>query len=180
MAGRVFVSGGPAGLNPESPVMNRELSPWTGLPGQSLFGRDPLTTFQRQMDRVFEDYFRPPEARSFASVNNHLYPTLDVRETDKAYEIAAELPGIDRKDVEVKLHDNILTIRGEKRMEHRGEDGGRTYAERAYGRFERVIPLDAEVAADKVEAHFKNGVLELTLPKDPVAHDKTRRIEIRG
>ncbi len=169
--------------------MNRELSPWTGLPGQSLYGRDPYTSMQRQVDRLFDDflrprmfddYFRPAEARSFAAAATGAFPSVDVSETDKAYLIAAELPGLERKDVEVKLRDNLLTISGEKKVEQHQENGHRTWAERAYGHFERTIPLDVEVDAKNIEAEFKNGLLKLTLPKDPAAHDRTRKIEIRG
>jgi HSP20 family protein len=83
------------------------------------------------------------------------------------------------KDVEVGLRDNVLTLTGEKRQEHKEGDGGRAYVERSYGRFERAIPLDLEVDADKVEATFKNGVLTVSLPKNPQARDKTRKIEIK-
>jgi HSP20 family protein len=89
------------------------------------------------------------------------------------------LPGLERKDVELTLRDNALVLSGEKRQEHAEAEGGRTYTERAYGRFERVIPLEAEVDADRVEAVFKNGVLTVAVPKNPKAQDKSRRIEIR-
>ncbi|MHB8529625.1 MAG: Hsp20/alpha crystallin family protein [Caulobacteraceae bacterium] len=160
--------------------MNRELTPWTGASGQGLLGRDPFTSLQRQVDRLFDDFLRPGEPRSFAAATNGVFPSLDVRETEQAYQIAAELPGLDRKDVEVKLRDNTLIISGEKRTDHTVEKGARTYAERTYGHFERAIPFDSEVDAGKVEANFKNGVLEVTLPKNPAARDKTRRIEIKG
>jgi HSP20 family protein len=87
---------------------------------------------------------------------------------------------MEQKDVEVTLRDNALIISGEKRREHKEEDGGRTYAERSYGRFMRSIPLDTEVDADKVQANFKNGILAVELPKNPAARDKTRRIEVKS
>jgi HSP20 family protein len=107
-------------------------------------------------------------------------PSIDVHETDQAYTVSAELPGIDPKDVELDLRDNAITLRGEKRSERKEEDAGRRYSERSFGRFERTIPLAAEVDADKVEASFENGLLKVTLPKNAKARDKTRRIEIKG
>ena len=94
--------------------------------------------------------------------------------------VTAELPGIDQKDIELDLSDNALTLRGEKRSERKEEQAGRRYSERSYGRFERTIPFAAEIDADKVEARCENGVLKITLPKNPKARDKTRRIEIKG
>jgi HSP20 family protein len=164
----------------ESTMANRDLAPWTGSRGVSPFERDPFGSFRNQMDRLFDDFFSPIEPRSFASGNRTAaWPSVDVHETDKAYRVTAELPGLEQKDVEVTLRDNMLIISGEKRQEHRQEDGGRTYAERTFGRFQRTIPLDTEVDADKVQASFKNGVLTVEAPKNPAAGDKSRRIEVR-
>jgi HSP20 family protein len=76
------------------------------------------------------------------------------------------------------LTDNVLSIRGEKKHERKEEEKGYTYSERAYGSFERRIPLDAEVLADRVEAKFADGVLTVTLPKNPQAKGHARRIPI--
>lgn len=159
---------------------NRDLTPWTGSRGLS-FVRDPFTGFRREMDRLFDDFFAPAETRSFGAPAGvaAVWPSIDVNETDQAYTVTAEAPGLEEKDVELNLRDNVLSISGEKRQEHKEEDGGRTYAERFYGRFQRSIPFDAEVDADKVQATFKNGVLTVNLPKNPQARDKTRRIEIK-
>jgi HSP20 family protein len=161
-------------------MANRELTPWTGGRGLSPFGRDPFTSFRHEMDRLFDDFFTPTEQRSFGGdAGVTLRPSVDVAETDQAYTVTAELPGLEQKDVELNLRDNALTLSGEKRQESHEENGGRSYTERSFGRFERVIPLPEEVDADRVEANFKNGVLKVTLPKNPKARDKTRRIEIK-
>ncbi|MFL5295628.1 MAG: Hsp20/alpha crystallin family protein [Phenylobacterium sp.] len=164
-------------------MANRDLTPWTGGRSLSPFGRDPFTGFRREMDRLFDDFFAPMEPRSFAGGNGGalaaLTPSIDLHETDQAYELTAELPGLEQKDVELTLRDNALILSGEKRQERNDEDGGRHWSERSFGRFERVIPLEGEVDADKVQAGFKNGVLKVTLPKNPKAQDKTRRIEIK-
>lgn len=162
-------------------MANRELTPWAGSRGAPApFERDPFTSFRRQIDRLFDDFFVPLETRSFTPPSAAgAWPSLDVHETEQAYKVTAELPGLEQKDVEVSLRDNMLTISGEKREERKEEDGGRTYAERTFGRFQRTIPLDAEVDADKVNASFKNGVLTVEAPKNPAARDKTRRIEVK-
>jgi HSP20 family protein len=103
---------------------------------------------------------------------------VEVVETDKDIRIAAELPGMDEKDVEVSVSDDVLTIRGEKRAEI--DDKERHFSERYYGRFERRIPLPFEVEDDRAEASFENGVLTVTLPKSPEAEAKTKRIAISG
>lgn len=160
---------------------NRELTPWTGSRGLTPYGRDPFTSFRREIDRLFDDFFAPVESRSFAPTTGAAaWPSLDVHETDQAYTVTAEVPGLDEKDVELNLRDNVLAISGEKRQEQKREDRGRTYAERFYGRFERAIPFDSEIDADKVEATFKNGVLTVNLPKNAKAQDKARTIEIKS
>jgi HSP20 family protein len=163
-------------------MANRDLIPSRAF-GLPVLARDPFLGFRREMDRLFDDFFAPAEARSFASpgpAQVALWPSLDVDETEQAYTVTAELPGIDMKDIELDLSDNALTLRGEKRTERHEEDGGRRYSERSYGRFERSIPFGAEVDADHVEASCENGVLKVVLPKNAQARDKTRRIEIRG
>jgi HSP20 family protein len=159
---------------------NRDLAPWTGSRGLTPFERDPFTSFRRQVDRLFDDFFAPPETRSFGAGNgNEVWPSVDVHETNQTYKVVAELPGLEQKDVEVSLSDNALTISGEKRQEHAEANGDRTYTERTFGRFQRTIPLAAEVDADKVQASFKNGILTVEAPKNPAARDKTRRIEVK-
>jgi HSP20 family protein len=163
-------------------MANRDLTPWRRQAGLQPFARDPFVNFRREMDRLFDDFFAPAEARSFAAqtAQGMVSPSIDVHETEQAYTVTAELPGIDQKDIELKLDDNALTIRGEKRSERKEEDAGRRYSERSYGRFERVIPFQAEVDPDRVEASCENGVLKILLPKNVHARDKTRRIEIKG
>jgi HSP20 family protein len=161
-------------------MANRDLTPWTGGRGLSPFGRDPFTSFRREMDRLFDDFFVPTEQRSFGRNDAAtLRPSVEVAETDQAYTVTAELPGLEQKDVELNLRDNALILSGEKRQETSQDNGGLSYTERSYGRFERVLPFGEEVDPDRIEAKFKNGVLTVTLPKNPKAKEKARRIEIR-
>ena len=91
--------------------------------------------------------------------------------------VTAELPGLEEKDIQVELEKGVLAIRGEKKTEM--EDKDRLFSERYYGRFERRIPLD-DIDEDKIGASFKNGVLNVILPKSPTAQQKVRRIAING
>ena len=163
---------------------NRDLTPWRNI-GTPGFARDPFASFRREMDRLFDDFFAPAEARSFGGSAQQaggrgVWPSLDVDETEQAYTITAELPGVDPQDVQLELRDNALVLRGEKRSERNEEDGGRRYAERSYGRFERVVPLPSEVDSEQIEASYDNGLLRVVLPKTAQVRDRTRRIEIRG
>lgn len=142
-------------------------------------GEHPLKAFQREFNRLFDDFFGTPMlfggAGTFAPM-----PRVDVSESDGAYVVSAELPGIDEKDVEVVLADNVLTIRGEKRAEREEKDRNYYLSERSFGSFRRAIPLPAEIDEDKVEAQFTNGVLTVRLPKSAEAQAKTRRIEVKA
>jgi HSP20 family protein len=137
----------------------------------------PIYSLRHEMDRLFGDFVPPSISNVFGS--RGLHPIIEVKETEGVFAITAELPGIDQKDIQLNLKDNILTLAGEKRVEHNEDGNGRHYTERAFGRFERRIPLDEEVDADKIDAHFANGVLHITLPKNPRAQDKGRHIEIK-
>ena len=165
-------------------MANRDLTPWGRGGGLTPFGRDPFLSFRREMDRLFDDFFTPStETRSFAAPGataNAIQPSIDVDETEQAYTVTAELPGIAEQDVELNLADNALTISGEKRSERNEEQGGRRYSERSFGRFSRTIPFPTEVDADRVDAAYRNGVLTVTLPKNEKARDKTRKIEIKS
>ncbi|WP_244295317.1 MULTISPECIES: Hsp20/alpha crystallin family protein [Paracoccus] len=92
--------------------------------------------------------------------------------------MTAEVPGLEERDIEVLLDDGVLTLKGEKRSEV--EDKDRQFSERFYGRFERRIPLGAEIREDEVDAHFRNGVLTVTLPKTEKAQAQVKRIAIKG
>jgi HSP20 family protein len=135
----------------------------------------PFLTLHREMNRLFDDVFNTFGAPSVLG-RIPAWPSVEVVASDKDVRISAELPGLDEKDVEVLVDDDVLTIRSEKRSET--EDKERRFSERTYGRFERVIPLPFAVEEDKAEASFHNGVLTVTLPKSAKAEDKAKRIPI--
>jgi len=153
--------------------------------GGSLWG------LRREMDRLFDDFRAGlpagwPMRRAFDIdwPREHFAtlwgetPSVDVSETDKAYEIEAELPGMDEKDIELSLSNGVLTIRGERKEEK--EDKEKHVSERRYGSFRRTFRLPDTVNEDKATAEFKKGVLRVTLPKKPEAQKPVRKIAIRG
>lgn len=106
-------------------------------------------------------------------------PTVDVEETDHAYLLSADLPGLKKEDVRVDLSENVLTISGERKRETDSKDqGGERRYERSYGRFMRSFTLPQAIDANKVEANMEDGVLRVALPKSETS--KPRNIEVRS
>jgi HSP20 family protein len=105
-------------------------------------------------------------------------PECDVAETDKAVEVRLEIPGIDAKDLDIRIRDNVLTVSGEKKEEK--EEKGKTFyrSERRYGRFSRSVTLPCSVQDDKTEARYRDGVVRISMIKAPEAQAK--RIEVRA
>ena len=106
-------------------------------------------------------------------------PRLDVSETENGLEIVADLPGMEKKDIQVSLEDNLLTIQGERKEEKESKEKQYHTIERRSGSFYRALRLPVEVEKDKVEAAFKDGVLTLRLPKSKEAKKKVAQIEIK-
>lgn len=105
-------------------------------------------------------------------------PTSDVVETDNAYVITAELPGVSDSDVEISVDDGVLTLEGSRRQEATHEDERHHQRERSFGNFRRRFPLPADVAADRITAGVAYGVLKVTLPKAVGAAPEPRKIPI--
>jgi HSP20 family protein len=106
-------------------------------------------------------------------------PAVDIVDTDKAYEITAELPGMDESNIDVKFSDGTLTIKGEKRDDKEEKKRGYYLSERRYGAFQRLFGVPDGVDADKIEANFKNGVLTVTLPKTSQTQRSEKKIAIK-
>lgn len=144
--------------------------------------QDPFFfAMRRDMDRLFDEMgrgFGMPRVWGDGSAA----PKIDIRETDTAVEVKAELPGVEEKDLDLQLVDNVLTIKGEKKQERQEGEKGKGYylMERSYGSFFRQIPLPVEVEKDKVQARFKNGVLTVTLPRSAEAAAKVKRIDVKA
>jgi HSP20 family protein len=137
---------------------------------------NPFVSLQREVDRLFEDF-----TRGFPSLIGNggpLMPKMDVTETDKEIEITAELPGLEEKDVQINVADNLLTIRGEKKAEKEEKDKNYRLIERSYGSFERTLELPEGINADAIKASIAKGVLRVTVPKPAPAQAK--KIEVKS
>ena len=147
----------------------------------SFFGRgdDPFRSLFQEVQKTFEDFSRRTPFARFGS--DLLSPKIDVAESKDAVEVTAELPGVEEKDVDVTLVDDVLTIRGEKKTEREEQDKDKNWhvVERSYGSFSRVIPLPFDPDATKVQAKFDKGVLRIRLPKPAEATKKEQKIEIK-
>jgi HSP20 family protein len=143
----------------------------------------PVVAIQNEMNRMFDLFLNDPftmlSVPTIRSMSDFM-PRIDVSETEAAMQVMAELPGMDEKDIQLSLENDTLIISGEKKndVEEKGKNFHRV--ERSYGSFQRVIPLVSEVQTDKVEANFRNGVLNITLPKTPAAAKQTHKIEIKS
>jgi HSP20 family protein len=146
----------------------------TRLQPVSLFG-----SLHREIDRLFDDLTRGGYGTLASPAQTNLMPSIDVTETDKEIEITAELPGLERKDVDISIEDDLLTIRGEKKVETKEEDKDKNYhvSERSYGVFYRVIQLPPGVDPASIQAVMSKGVLKLTIPKPAKAEPK--KIEVK-
>lgn len=132
-----------------------------------------LTTFQDQMNELMRDFFGTPgDGKKTAD----FMPLVDVSETPDSILVKAEVPGMEAKDIELKIEGDTLTLRGEKKSEK--EEKGKSFhkVERTYGSFHRAFRLPTEVKVDAVKAVCKNGILEVTLPKVEAA--KAREVKI--
>lgn len=148
----------------------------------------PLDTLRREVDRLFDDFSSDFWQRPFRAVSDiepftrkfALSPAVDVAENDNAYEITAELPGMDEKNIEVNVLNGGLTIKGEKHDEKEEKTKDRHVSERRYGSFERYFRLPQGVDAGKIEASFRKGLLTVTLPKKPEVQQPAQKIEIKA
>jgi len=130
-----------------------------------------IVTMQDDMNRFFEDFFGHPLVRTEWS-DGAWNPTMDVSETKDDLVIKAEMPGMNKEDVKISIHDNVLTLKGEKKQEKEEKDANYHRIERSYGSFCRSFTLPTSVKADKVKATYKDGVLNVTLPKTEEAKPK--------
>ncbi len=150
---------------------------------------EPVTNLRGEIDRLFDEYApgwtHNPLKQNRQSVAEPSrgavvgwgtgVPAVDVVDKQKEVLVLAELPGLDQKDIDVRLSDDMLTIRGEKT-----EDGSYYVSERRYGTFERTIRVPQGIDADRVEASLSKGVLTVTLPKTREAQDRSKKIDVKG
>jgi len=162
--------------------MTRDLIPRSREQGTSgsLWREEfsPLGSFRREMDRLFDDFFKAPTLSRFGDFGGTAtnWPSIDVKDRNDELLVTAEVPGLTAKDVELFIDNGVLTLRGEKKAEQ--EEMG--YSERFHGRFERQIPLPAYVDEQHCRADFHDGLLTIHLPKSREAEESRKKIPINA
>jgi HSP20 family protein len=153
-------------------------------------GWAPFESLRQEIDRLFDD-FRPfdwhlpskvlgLEVPRVSGAAWQVAPAIDLVEKEDAYEITAELPGLDEKNVEIKLSNHTLTIKGEKSEEKEDKQKDYYVSERRYGSFQRSFQLPEGVDADKIDANFAKGVLTVKLPKTAEAKKAEKKIAVKA
>lgn len=152
----------------------------------------PFDTLRREVERLFDrfdgDFWRAPFRRPVFDVEPFWrrelswgnLPAVDIAEKDKTFEITAELPGMDEKNVEVTTANGQIVIKGEKKEEKEEKKKDYYLSERHYGSFERRFQIPEGADADRIEATFKKGVLTITLPKKPEAQKPEKKIDVKA
>jgi HSP20 family protein len=133
---------------------------------------DRFAVLRGELDRLFDSSFAP--AFRTPGSSNRWTPALDVYQDKDQFTVVAELPGLKKEDIELSLHDGVLTISGERKQEKKGEEGYKN--ERFFGRFQRSVTLPRSVDGDKVRATYQDGILKVVLPKAEEA--KPKQIEV--
>ena len=143
---------------------------------------DPFTSFRREMDRLFEDFNRGWAVPTTFGTIEFLSPKVNIAETDKGLEVTADLPGIDQKDIEISLSDDVLTLKAEHKAEKEEKDEKKQYylVERSFGKFMRSFELPFEADTDKVEASFDKGVLKISVPRSTLPEKQVKKITIKS
>src|SRR5579883_285899 len=134
-----------------------------------------FNTLQRQINRLFDSAIEPDTVgeRAFAKV-----PAAELHETADAIHLKLEVPGIEAKDLDIQVTENAVSISGERKSEKKSEENGRTVTEFQYGKFQRVIPLSARIQNTNVTAEYKDGILNLTLPKTQQEKNKVVKVNL--
>ncbi len=150
-----------------------------------MFEEKPFLGLQRSINQLFRDFGRDwnidwPQAVFARNGDQMLIPSIDLSEDDKNVIVSAEMPGMDAKNVQVSIKDDVLTIKGEKKFETEEKKKNYYRSECHYGTFERMIPLPVQVENEKIQAVYKNGVLNITLPKTPEAQKHARTVQVRA
>lgn len=144
----------------------------------------PKSEMARMMDEFFETPFFPRFRGTFPMLRkigdeDLIHPMVDMYDKDDEIVVKAEIPGVEKEDVNISLTNNTLTIKGESKKEKETKEEDYYYCERSHGKFARMLTLPEEVQSDKVTAEFKNGLLEIHLPKSPGAKPKEIKVKVK-
>ncbi len=140
--------------------------------------RNELERLQNEVDDLFGSFFGRWPSRTTATETTMTWPSLDMVEEEDNIIVNAEVPGCKADDIDLSIHGDVLTISGEKKREKEYEKEGCYRMERSFGKFRRDVTLPSEVDRDKIEAEYKDGLLQITMPK--AAETKTKKIQIKG
>jgi len=134
---------------------------------------------QSNMNDVLDNFFGRSMASTPQLYDMNIYPAIDVKDKEDKYQLEAELPGLEENDVQLDLHNNVLTITGQKNSESKTETEDFMHAERYFGAFRRDIPFEEEVDPDNVKAVLKKGILHIELTKREGRKKSHKKIEIK-
>ncbi len=133
---------------------------------------DPFAEMSRLQDQLFRLNQTPSASADFA-----FRPTVDIFEDEASIQLKADLAGVKPDDVQIEVENNVLTVRGERKLEHEEKKKGYHRVERAYGSFSRSFALPDTVDSERIDAAFKDGVLNLTIQKRPAAQKKQIKVK---
>lgn len=163
----------------DRPETKQTPSMWSGW-----WSHHPLMDLRRQMDELFDEFAsgwrKHPAGMPAATAGAMADIRVEVNESEAAYEVVAELPGLEAKDVDVELAENTLTIKGEKSTQREEKEKNCYFSERSYGAFRRSFRLPDNVDQDQIAADFDKGVLKVTLPKTEESRSKPKKIDVKG
>ncbi|MGE4559832.1 MAG: Hsp20/alpha crystallin family protein [Desulfobulbus sp.] len=147
---------------------------------------DPMLQIHQDIDNLFDQFFRGwgfPQTGGLGKFADFaggtlLKPKVDLSAADKEYLLTVEIPGVDEKDVSVDIHDNTMTIKGQKKQEKEDKEKDYYRIERSYGSFQRVLSLPDDVDQDNIKAAFKDGILSITMPRKALPAGEVKKVEI--
>lgn len=135
-----------------------------------------FNAMQRQFDRLFNDVLAPTRGQELSSIVR--VPAAELSQTDDAIHLKLEVPGIEAKDLDVQVTEDAVLVRGERKSENKTEESGVTKSEFHYGKFQRAIALPARIQNTNVTAEYKDGILNLTLPKTEQEKNKVVKVNL--
>ena len=147
-------------------------------PFGTLMDRDPFRDIQNEMNRLFDRFLGRPMATATGADRQAWAPVVDMYETNDDVVMKFELPGVREKDISLSITGDLLTVRGEREFSQQLGDHNYFNMERVYGKFERSIRLPVPVQADRVSATYRDGMLEVRLPKTEEVRPKEIKIDV--
>ena len=142
-----------------------------------IFSDNWLSHGEPVVTSLFDSFFGDFGLPTLSVVEKEWMPAIDFSETEKAYTVKAELPGMDKKNIDISLTDGVLTVKGEKKFEKKEEKENYHYMETRYGTFSRSLRLPEDASAEKVDATYTDGVLTISIPKTEIAKPKKIKVQ---